>query len=185
MSERGAIARPTTEGGWWGRYHHHDTHPPRLGRALWWLYHHTFGQDHAEMARALIDEHPAGWSDLVQPAPGPFERAAFDRAGYRSPNDPGWGQAPACYCHGDRSENEQMLMCQCPVENAACDPWQIEWAYVLLTGGMFVLTSWHPERDRHLSAHRAVALVQWHRPEPHWREIEDRGRRTDFHTLAL
>lgn len=185
MSERGAIAHPTADGGWWGRYHHHDSHPPRLGRSLWWLYHDTFSQDHTEMAWVLIDEHPAGWSDVVRPAPGPFARAAFARAGYRSPHDHEWGTAPACYCHGHRPEGELALECACPVDTSSCDPWQIEWAYVLLTAGIFVLTSWHPDPAQHRSEHRAVALAAWDRSEPNWQAIEDRGRRTDFRTLAV
>lgn len=184
MSERGAIAYPTTEGGWWGRYHHHDSHPPRLGRSLWRLYHHTFDQNHVDMARALIDEHPAGWSDLVPPRFA-FERSAFARAGYRSPADPAREHAPACYCHGNRAESERALECACPVDNSACDPWQIEWVYVLLNGGMFVLTCWHPDPDRHRTGHRPVALVPWHRGEPDWHAIEDRGKQTDFPTLAV
>src|SRR5699024_5605018 len=50
VSTRGAIAIPNTNGkGWWGRYHHGDSFPTRLGAELFRLYQGSFGRDHEDM----------------------------------------------------------------------------------------------------------------------------------------
>src|SRR5699024_9216567 len=67
VSTRGAIAIPNTNGkGWWGRYHHGDSFPTRLGAELFRLYQGSFGRDHEDMAKVLVEDHTAGWSTIVQ-----------------------------------------------------------------------------------------------------------------------
>ena len=64
MGTRGAIVRATPDG-FRGRYHHWDSYPEGLGQALWKAYHEDFKRDLPRMLRTLIDEHPAGWSSIV------------------------------------------------------------------------------------------------------------------------
>jgi hypothetical protein len=64
MGTRGVIARAAGDG-FAGRYHHWDSYPEGLGKALWDLAHGRFRNDLEGMMRFLIDEHPAGWSTIV------------------------------------------------------------------------------------------------------------------------
>lgn len=64
MSTRSIIARAVGDG-FRGRYHHWDGYPTGLGKALWGLHRGHFEGDLARMLRALIDDHPAGWSTIV------------------------------------------------------------------------------------------------------------------------
>jgi hypothetical protein len=64
VSTRGVIARQ--KGDFFeGRYHHWDSYPSGLGKALWELAHNQFKGNLDEMLHILIDEHPAGWSTIV------------------------------------------------------------------------------------------------------------------------
>ena len=67
MSTRGAIVRLKNGEGtqWAGVYHHWDSYPSGLGATLWDLYHGHFQKDLKGMLEVLIDEHPAGWSTIV------------------------------------------------------------------------------------------------------------------------
>jgi hypothetical protein len=101
----GVIARQT-DGGFVGRYHHNCAEPHNLGKALYLLRNGHFQGDTAAMLRILIDEHPAGWSDII----------GMDFSltpGFLEPRPHlSWGQErrlpdfrqPRCYCHGDRCE---------------------------------------------------------------------------------
>ena len=64
VSTRGVIARQKGDA-FEGRYHHWDSYPSGLGKALWELAHNEFKGDIEGMLRILIDEHPAGWSTIV------------------------------------------------------------------------------------------------------------------------
>ena len=90
MSTRACIARMDPTGAWAGRYHHTDGYPSGLGRQLWRLLRDIFDGNTDRMLRALIDDHPAGWSSL-------FDRQA------------------RCYCHGDRHEPAQEIKSADPV----------------------------------------------------------------------
>ena len=188
MSTRGAIAIPNTNGkGWWGRYHHGDSFPTRLGAELFRLYQGSFGRDHEDMAKVLVEEHTAGWSTIVRAyTPKTFEREDFDHAGFRNLDDPDFFEYPQCYCHGERAESEHVLTCGCPDTPEGCAPLFIEWAYVLTATGMFVATSWHPGTGASQAfVHRLVALVDWDRPEPDWDRVQQRGSLTHIHDLTL
>ncbi|MBI2836125.1 MAG: hypothetical protein HYX85_00325 [Chloroflexi bacterium] len=64
MSTRGVIARQKGDT-FEGRYHHWDSYPSGLGKALWDTYHSGFKGNLEEMLRVLVDEHPAGWSTII------------------------------------------------------------------------------------------------------------------------
>ncbi|GAA1110013.1 MULTISPECIES: hypothetical protein [Nocardiopsis] len=171
MSTRGAIARPTTNGNWRGRYHHGDSYPTRLGRELFQLYHDTFDGDHEAMTTVLIGDHPAGWSTVIATYfPWPFDREAFTRAGYRGVMSDEQGLYPACYCHGERDEDERTLTCRCPDDTTGCGPESIEWAYVITPDALQVFSA------RPFGAHGLIAVVPWERDSaPDWQEAESRA----------
>jgi hypothetical protein len=182
MSTRGGIVRITKSGPngepleWAGRYHHWDSYPTSLGATLYELNRDHFKGDTAAMLRTLIDEHPAGWSTING---GDFTKPA------------GWcdstedREGPECYCHGGRSEGENLLT----QENAASVG--CEWIYAFNGGGsMFVLSSrcapdrpvvggskmigafgqgdpkatWHP-----------IGCVELAEPAPDWEKLEAAG----------
>ena len=66
MSTNGIIARSTGEGTFEGVYHHWDSYPNEgLGQFLIRILTGHFKKDLARMLCFLIDEHPAGWSTIV------------------------------------------------------------------------------------------------------------------------
>ncbi len=163
MSIRGVIARPI-EGGWEGRYHHFDSYPTGLGKALFDAYHATFEPDVAFMQKVLIDEHPAGWSNIIG-ADWSLDPGYVNYGG-RSADD---AHRPQCYCHGDRSEPEMKLHREIDgVCGPDCDPMFTEWVYVLRDYGMTVLYSTSEGGEYH---HAFAAEVDWN-DEPIWARIE-------------
>ena len=98
MSTRGIIARPTEGEGFIGRYHHFDAYPDGLGRTLIELI-NEWGVSNT--AKTLIDDHPAGWSS-INGADWNLPVGFIEDFNNRS-------DAPQCYCHGDRSETEQVF----------------------------------------------------------------------------
>ena len=130
MGTRAVIARRTGENTFAGRYHHWDGYPSGLGATLFEAYNGHFKRDSRAMLRYLIDDHPAGWStingaDFTQP-PG------FNENGFRS-------TGPACYCHGGRSESENLIT-ELNASDCGC-----EYAYVIdaKTSRMLVLSSYY------------------------------------------
>jgi hypothetical protein len=91
MGTRGGIVRITGDGTFKGRYHHWDSHTYSLGAELWTLYRERHKKNLEAMLVELIDNHPGGWSTIV-------EKDWSQPPGYNEK------QAPQCYCHGDRSE---------------------------------------------------------------------------------
>ncbi|GAA1110028.1 MULTISPECIES: hypothetical protein [Nocardiopsis] len=174
MSTRGAIAVPT-DTGWRGRYHHFDSRPAQLGHELLHLYHRTFDGDHEAMARVLIDDHPAGWANLIALYfPWPVDQEEFARVGYEGVMSDVWGRFPECYCHGQHNEAtdeaEQTLTCRCPDPDTDCGPEFIEWAYVITPQALRVFSS------RPFGVHRLIALVPWQRDNaPDWQAAEVRA----------
>jgi len=117
MATRGMIARKKTDYNFEGRYHHWDSYPEGLGETLCKLYQGHFKRDVATMLHVLIDEHPAGWSTIV-------DRDFTREPGFRAGPDDDRGQ-PQCYCHGARHE-ESYLYTSLPAG------WtDIEYAYVI------------------------------------------------------
>ena len=127
MSTRGLIARATGEGKFEGRYHGWDSYPHGLGVALVELYRGHFRRNLKKMLTVLLDEHPAGWSTIVncdfKLKPGYTnvaerpEGMSFDEFHQKPLN-----RRPHCYCHGHRHEEGFLHD-----EKSKCDA---EWAYV-------------------------------------------------------
>lgn len=67
MSTRGIIGVYTNADHthWRGVYHHFDSYPKGLGKALWDAAQTVWKNDLSGMLHFLIDEHPAGWSNIV------------------------------------------------------------------------------------------------------------------------
>lgn len=143
MSTRGTIAFGTDEWEWEGRYHHWDSYPSGLGRTLWHLYHGHFDRNLDAMKRVLFDEHPAGWSSIVDAdftlTPGYTDR-------YDAPQ-------PRCYCHGERREPEWTLRAGEPFE---------EWAYILTNDARLLVLA---------DGRGQVAEIDLNGPEPDWKRI--------------
>ena len=167
MSTRGAIGRLLPDGSWQARYHHFDSYPSGLGRALYLAYRGFFNRSVERMLEYLVDEHPAGWSTIVD--------ADFARTpGYRNYDEID-DNAPHCYCHGDRHE-EAWEVTQ---ENAAGSG--VEYAYLFDgTSRMRILSSYS-------GAHKMIgmfgqgdpdstwveiAAVDLDGPEPNWQELD-------------
>lgn len=105
MSTYGVIARRTATG-FIGRLHQNVGNPHILGKALYRLRNGHFGGDTAAMLRVLIDEHPAGWSDITDKdfalAPGFVAmRPYLSWEQYLTLPD---ASQPQCYCHGERND---------------------------------------------------------------------------------
>lgn len=162
MGTRATIQRMTPDGPL-GSYHNWDGYPTALGKTLWDLYHGHFQADLDRMLGVLIDEHPM-WSSINEAdwslAPG------YDR-----------GSAPACYCHGGRSEKGSLL----PLVAAAGSG--CEWAYVFYpeTSVMKVLSSYRGNGSKMIGMFgqgdpdakwAVVAELPLGGPEPDWNALE-------------
>lgn len=64
MATRSIVARPAPGGGFAGRYVHNDGEPTSLVFTLSRLVLDVHGGDVAAVCRALLDDHPNGWSTL-------------------------------------------------------------------------------------------------------------------------
>ena len=139
MSTRAVIARPKGDE-WEGRYHHSDGYPTGLGATLWALVKES-GVEWAQ--RTLLDEH-TGWSTIN---------------GADWAQSPGYGQkgAPACYCHGMRSEEGWWI-------DPSSDT-DTEWCYVLGALGMTVYA-------RTRGGWLLCGSYLYDGPEPTWDQIE-------------
>jgi hypothetical protein len=121
MSTRGAIARLNALQplAFSGRYVHWDCYPTGLGAELWQAYHGHFQNNAQAMLKTLLDDHPAGWSSLcgadfsqLAPAMGDKKVSAAS------------GDAPICYCHGERQEDAHEIT-ERNASGSGC-----EWVYV-------------------------------------------------------
>lgn len=167
MSTYGVIARRTATG-FVGRLHQNVGNPHILGRALYRLRNGHFQGDTAAMLRVLIDEHPAGWSDITGRdfalTPG-----FVSMRPYLS-----WEQhltlpdayQPQCYCHGERSDPPKTF-------TEAHTPMDASFLYVIDESSHTMdiyLYRWPPfpsplaEPERHL-----IGSVNLNGPEPPWR----------------
>ncbi len=163
MSTRGIIAeRDDTHGGFRGRYHHWDSYPRGLGKALYTIYHEVFEKDLKSMLRVLLHEHTAGWSTIVD---GDWAcPIGFDEAG------------PQCYCHGTRSEPARGWVY--PDTDSCC-----EFAYVIdkAKKTMAIFERQYESGEHAMgffgipidddAAWITVAIVDLDGPEPDWSKI--------------
>ncbi len=166
MSTRGCIARVTPKG-FSGRYHHYDSYPTGLGKALWHLCHGHFKGDHMAMLRLLINDHDA-WLSITNSLPDkPCADFNLD-IGYRNyvseEADPEahhlWAESPQCFCHGERSEKGWRI-----TQDAIGG--DIEFVYALDRKGRMHISSW---LDGELTLFNIVDLAG---AEPDWQAIED------------
>jgi len=166
MGTRGVIAR-VTEDGWEGRYHHWDSYPSCLGKALYDLHGQgTFHKTTDEMIMTLITNHPAGWSTIVNcdwtQEPG-FLTHNHRMTSHRE----GKQDRPQCYCHGDRHEGAILIKSIDP-------PSDLVWCYILYRVGwedyMDVLSSYHGSWEK-------ITTVNLRNREPNWGEIGQKGTR--------
>ena len=191
MATRGAIARLTSvlPLQWTGRYHHWDSYPDGLGRELWKLYRGHFAQDLDRMLKELLDEHPAGWSNLSSLD---LERGLANALTTGDPLDPPGASGPNCYCHGERQEEAWEVN----QDNASGSG--VEWAYVFTSSygmeasdpagqatrqdAMLILSSYSPSGRKAIGlfgmgdpkAHwRLAAVVDLKGPEPDWNRIQE------------
>lgn len=104
------IARPT-DTGFAGRYVHNDGHPTARIPLLRALYAGPFAGDLDAMTKFLLDDHPAGWSQI-----GAVHNDEF-----------------TCYCHGDRNEDPR-LQTEDDTDVATAD-----WVYILRADGIDVI----------------------------------------------
>lgn len=183
MSTRGVIARLTNvlPPQFAGRYHHWDSYPTGLGKALWSLYNGHFNRDLNVMLRVLVDDHPAGWSTIV--GADFYLFSGFTELANRKTEeeDKTEGIQPECYCHGDRSE-EAWEVSQQNASGSGC-----EWAYAFACGGqsehdlMLVLSSYRPSGQKMIgffgqgdpqAVWAPVAVVALRGDEPDWNVLD-------------
>ncbi len=141
-----------------GRYHHWDSYPLGLGSALFRAHRDHFRGDTSAMMKYLIDDHPAGWSQI-------YGQDFSKSSGYG-------GRGPQCYCHGERSESETVIT-ESNAANAGC-----EYGYIFNTAGsMIVASSYNPNGRKMIGAFgmgnpnalwRAIAEVDLSGGEPDW-----------------
>lgn len=113
MSTRCIIAQETA-GGWEGRYCHFDGYPKGIGVTLYNAFDGHFGRDLQALQKFLIDDHPAGWSGLVD---CDFSK----KPGYTDDTD---DDRPRCYCHGQRREQATLFTQRSHLRG-------MEWLYIL------------------------------------------------------
>jgi hypothetical protein len=154
MATRGMIARKTANG-FIGRYHHFDAYPDGLGEALYNLYNGHFGKNAEAMMHTLIDEHPAGWSSIVDAnfafTPG------FSERDYTLPDDLEINSRPQCYCHGVRHDPAQDIT---SFEHAS-RVWA-EYAYIIDTNSHTMAVY------SHYDGWQEIAVVNLDEPAPEW-----------------
>lgn len=151
MSTNATIQRMTPAGPI-GTYHHWDGYPDGLGATLWSLWHGHFAGDTERMLHVLIDEHPAGWSTINQ--------KDFNLTpGYN--RDP----APACYCHGGRSEDGRPF----PLESAAASGCEFAYVFYPETQRLKILSSYSD------NGRKMVGMFGQGDPDAMWYVLADVG----------
>ena len=173
MSTRGCIARLTGSQPWQfrGVYHHWDSYPSGLGRALFRARNWEFVRDTEAMLKALIDNHPAGWSTVVN---GNLVRLK----GVKGKNHS--DEAPQCYCHGNRQEKSW------PVTESNVAGSGVEYVYAFSGSKMLILESFCGDGNKMIgmfgsgdenASWEVIAEVDLNGAEPDWDELDERGPR--------
>lgn len=163
MSTHAIIARPHETGvGLAGRYCHFDGSPTGVGRTLYQLHQEHFRGDTAALCHFLIDEHPAGWSQL-DGADFALEPAWIDDTDILPKSHPD-RRRPHCYCHGQRQQGPLLLT------QASADLVGMSYVYILgeRTHQMLIYGVAGPYRYPRL---RFVARVDLSAPEPDWQHL--------------
>ena len=172
MSTRGCIARLRRKVPleFEGVYHHWDSYPSGLGRTLFHLRNADFARDTEAMLRALIDQHPAGWSTV--------NGATFSKtpnAGNNGPQVEGTDGTPKCYCHGGRNEQSWSVT----QRNAAGSG--VEYAYAFAGSIMLVIGSYCSDGEKMIgmfgsgddeAVWRVIAEIDLDGSEPDWEALD-------------
>lgn len=156
MSTRSVIARKTREG-FTGVYHHFDGYPSGVGAQLYQLYNGHFDKYIKDMMHTLIDEHPAGWSNIngtdFNLDPGFVNHGSSD------------SNRPQCYCHGDRHEEAHGFI------KMQGDNWGTEYAYAI---DEQELTMWCYKWVYETQSWHCIAVVDLNGEEPDWKHLDQR-----------
>lgn len=182
MSTRGVIARPNGDS-WTGRYHHWDSYPSGLGKTLFNAYHGHFNRDVEYMQHFLLDEHPAGWSTIVDSDFSIKPGWTSPMKGYPGSNvsheNGDWKRAylkytksaaqrrPHCFCHGERHQEAFLYT----AETKGSD---LDYVYVLSESGIAIL---YP-------ADKPFAFISWN-SDPDWEMLDQAGREIDKRIYEL
>jgi hypothetical protein len=120
------------------------------------------------MTHELIDQHPAGWSTIVE--------CSFDRTPGFSMKAP--AGKPRCYCHGERKETAWRVT----EENAAASG--VEYAYAIDGSRMTILGSYIEDGTKMvglfgcgdaLAKWAVIAEVNLNGPEPDWEALDEQS----------
>lgn len=193
MATRSMIGRFDENNRIVGRYVHWDGYPSGVGQTLHKAFAKHFGGSAEIMATYFIDEHPAGWSSVmnadfslpagfreVDDKPSPF---IFSSSGEPISN-PNYVNQPECYCHGSRQEPEDTLICNCGEgDNSGCQPLSIEYIYGLAEEGLHIYyhvevagefdppyegTNYRPPKYCHV----LYGILPWDQPVD-WAQVEE------------
>lgn len=152
MSTRGMIALKLPGGDLIGRYHHNDSYPIGLGKTLWHAYHGPFEQNLEEMMHFFLNQHPAGWSTVVDA--DFYLEPGFVNNRVPFSDEP---RRPQCYCHGDRKERNREFLSKKDLKD-------FDYSYVfdIISLDMTIVESG-----------KVIACVGLNGNEPNWQELEE------------
>lgn len=158
MSTNGMIAR--TDGTRFRGVHHHwDSYPSGLGKALYDAYHY-FDRNAKKMMDYLVDDHQAGWSNIIgvdfSLRPGFIEDPSYSALSEDA-------RRPQCYCHGERHEPARPITTFSDARMRFA-----EYAYVIDIHTDVMVVS-----ERTGSEWKELAQVKLYDPEPDWNKIEN------------
>lgn len=184
MSTRSVIARKTKVG-FSGRYHHWDGYPSGLGESLFKIRKKYFNGDTKVMLKVLIDEHPAGWSSILnanftKPIGWVDTMKLEDVNGVRGWEEFNKDPSPRCFCHGERSESTHRVN-QGNASGVGC-----EYAYVFKGDKMHILSSYWPEDGSNCEGQKMIGMFGMGCEGAEWRPfaiIDLNGREPGWKTL--
>jgi hypothetical protein len=178
MSTRSVIARPIAgaELRFAGRYCHSDGYPSGVGKTLFEAVNGYFNGDIGAMLTLLLDDHPAGWSSLMNAdfslKPG-FTSYDVPKK-YKKPDgstnwatyfqSPQW-RRPRCYCHGQRHHGGELR-----TEANTLDT-DIEYAYLVHEPAR-ILTILVPD----IETFTELATIAFDGDSPDWDALDRKGR---------
>ena len=150
MATRGAIARINQDGkSFLGVRHQKYSMPEALGKTLWNLYHNHFKGDLEAMLKYLIDDHSAGWSNIVN--------ANFELPPNYQTDPKNVG--PQCYCHGRLSASAYPVTAKTVFEQA------ISWVYLFDVEAKTMFVVYYDLKSKLVNNSYTVALDG---DEPNW-----------------
>ena len=178
MSTRSVIARPVdgVELDFRGRYVHSDGYPSGVGQTLFVALREQFNGDLGAMLKLIIDDHPAGWSSLMNAdfslkpgftsydVPKKFKRPNGTTDWERYLQSPQW-RRPRCYCHGQRRWGDE------PRTRANVLDSDIEYLYLIHEPAR-VMTILMPRED----SFTHLTEIDLDGEAPDWKALDQRAR---------